>query len=428
MSMRALWLAGLLCVANPAAQGVPQLVEPQPLQASVDDAAQRQVLLMLKVAPAHYTPGGRYGDDYANAPGRVARRHLADAIAREHGLVLRDEWPMPALGVDCFVLDAADHATAVRQAGALAADPRVESAEAMQVFHALGAPESPVTDPLYAVQPVARAWHLDELHAHATGKGVRVAVVDSGVARDHPDLRGQVALSRDFVSRQDNNPGGEAHGTEVAGIIAAIGGNGLGIVGIAPQARLLALRACWERGGGAAAACSSFTLAQALQFAIDSRVQVLNLSLTGPSDHLLARLLDVALARGISIVGAVDASAPDGGFPASHPGVLAVDGLTNIARIASVRAPSDGIPATRADGSWGLVSGTSFAAAQVSGLVALVRQENPRLGPAQLLTAMAPTRTVLSPTERPRAINACAVMQRASGHCVCACTIASIAR
>ena len=120
-------------------------------------------------------------------------------------------------------------------------------------------------------------------------------------------------------------------------------------------------------------ACSSFTLAQALQFAIDARVQVLNLSLTGPSDRLLARLLDVALARDVSVVGAVDASAPDGGFPASHPGVLAVDGLTHVAAIASVRAPADGIPATRADGGWGLVSGTSFAAAQVSGLMALLR-------------------------------------------------------
>jgi subtilisin family serine protease len=295
----------------------------------------------------------------------------------------------------------------------------------MQVFHVLGTTASPKPDPLYAVQPVATVWHLDELHAHATGKGVRVAIIDSGVDRDHPDLRGQVAVSRDFVSGHGSP--GEAHGTEVAGIIAAIGGNGLGIVGVAPQARLLALRACWENSH-AAASCSSFTLAQALQFAIDARVQVLNLSLTGPPDRLLARLLDAALARGVSIVGAVDASAADGGFPASHPGVLAVDGLTHIAPIAAVRAPADGIPATRADGSWGLVSGTSFAAAQVSGLMALVRQESPRLDPAQLLTAMAPARTVLSATERPRAINACAVMQRASGHCVCACTIASIAR
>jgi subtilisin family serine protease len=207
----------------------------------------------------------------------------------------------------------------------------------------LGTNGSPKADPLYAAQPVASAWHLDELHAHDTGKGVRVAIVDSGVARNHVDLRGQVALSRDFVSRQDSP--GEAHGTEVAGIIAAVGGNGLGIVGVAPQARLLALRACWENGR-AAASCSSFTLAQALQFAIDARVQVLNLSLTGPSDRLLARLLDAALASDISIVGAVDASAPDGGFPASHPGVLAVDGLTHVASIASVRAPSDGIPAT----------------------------------------------------------------------------------
>ena len=426
MTMRALWLAGLLYAANAAAQTLPEAsVDPPRVAATVEDSAQRQVLLMLKVAPAHYTPGGNYGSDYINAPGRVARRHLAGEIAREHGLVLRDEWPMPALGVDCFVLDASDHAAAVRQASVLAADPRVESAEAMQVFHVLGTTASPGPDPLFRVQPVATAWHLDELHAHATGRGVRVAIVDSGIARDHPDLRGQVAVSRDFVSPKDSR--GEAHGTEVAGIIAAIGGNGLGIVGVAPQARLLGLRACWENSRSAAS-CSSFTLAQALQFAIDARVQVLNLSLTGPPDRLLARLLDVALDRGISVVGAVDATAADGGFPASHPGVLAVDGLTHIAPIASVRAPADGIPATRADGSWGLVSGTSFAAAQVSGLMALIRQESPRLGPAQLLTVMAPARTVLSATERPRAINACAVMQRASGHCVCACTIASIAR
>jgi subtilisin family serine protease len=425
MTMRAMCLAGLLFAAHAVAQPAPLPVDGHPVQATVDELTQRQVLLMLKVAPAHYTPGGSYGGDYANAPGRVARRHLAGEIARDHGLVLRDEWPMPALGVDCFVLDATDRATAVRQASALSVDPRVESAEPMQVFHVLGTIVPAKQDPLYAAQPVASAWHLDELHAHATGKGVRVAVVDSGIAVDHPDLRGQVALSRDFVRGRDSP--GEAHGTEVAGIIAAIGGNGLGIVGVAPQARLLALRACWE-SGNAAASCSSFTLAQALQFAIDARVQVLNLSLTGPHDRLLARLLDAALDHGISIVGAVDISALDGGFPASHPGVLAVDGLTHIAPIASVRAPANGIPATRADGGWGLVSGTSFAAAQVSGLMALLRQESPRMGPAQLLTAMAPARTVPSSTERPRAIDACAVMQRASGHCVCACTIASIAR
>jgi len=386
--------------------------------------AERQVLVMLRMAPAHYRPDALYGSDYRNAPGRAARRRMASVLARDHGLSLHDEWPMPALGVDCFVLDAPDRDSAMREALALAQDPRVESAQAMQLFRTLGTQAPTTADPLYAAQPTAAAWHLRELHAQATGKGVRVAVIDSGVDVDHPDLRGQVAVSRDFVG---SGAIGEAHGTAVAGIIAAREGNGIGIAGIAPQARLLALRACWQQAAGSA--CSSFTLARALQFAIDARAQVLNLSLTGPSDRLLSRLLDVALQRGISVVGAVDASQRDGGFPASHPGVVAVEGLHGVAPpVTAVLAPADGIPATLPDGSWGLVSGSSYATAQVSGLVALLRQRTPGLAPAQVLASLGVGAGLPLGKERPRAIDACAVMLRTAGHCACACATASAAR
>ena len=419
------WLLMLACLVGGDAAAQP---EPARGAEAADAIAQRQVLLMLRVAPAHYRPDASYGNDYRNAPGRVARRRIARELASAHGLLLRDDWPMPALGVDCFVLDAPDRAIAQREAQALAADPRVESAQAMQLFHVLGSPDQEHPDPLYATQPAAAAWHLSELHAHATGRGVRVAVIDSGIAVNHPDLRGQVALARNFVD--DRSGVAEAHGTAVAGIIAAREGNGIGIVGIAPQARLLALRACWQ-DGPAAAACSSFTLAKALQFAIDARAQIINLSLSGPQDRLLARLLDVALVRGISIVGALDAQARDGGFPASHPGVLAVEGLAGEglerrpSPIAALRAPGVGIPATLPDGGWGLVSGASFATAQVSGLVALLLQRSPSLAPAQLRAALAPVAGVPLVAERPRAIDACAVMLRTSGHCVCACATAS---
>ncbi|MDB6162971.1 MAG: hypothetical protein JWL98_403 [Xanthomonadaceae bacterium] len=414
MSLRFILVIALLCAANASARGIDGGASETP-----DALAQRQVLLMLKVAPAHYAPGAGYGGDYENAPGRYARRHVAVELARAHGLVLRDEWMMAALGVDCFVLDASDRAVAIGEARALAADPRVESAQVMQVFRAMAATGQVGSDPLYAVQPATATWHLSDLHRQATGKGVRVAVIDSGVALDHPDLRGQVALARNFVDARGNV--GEAHGTEVAGIIAAREGNGIGMVGIAPQARLLALRACWQEGE-APATCSTFTLAQALQFSIDSRAQVINLSLSGPRDQLLSRLLDAALVRGISVVGTVDADAADGGFPASHAGVVAVTGTTGATfPIAAVRAPGEGIPATRSDGSWGLVSGTSFAAAQVTGLVALLRQRRPGMKPSDLLTALAPGPNVPSASERPRALDACAVMMRTVGRCVCTC-------
>ena len=408
-------LLGVCALAQPAVAGTP------PADAG---RSQRQVLVMLRMPPMHYRPDDSYGADYGNAPGRVARRREASVLAREHGLSLHDEWPMPALGVDCFVLDAPDRDSALREARALADDPRVESAQAMQLFRTLGA--AATADPLFDAQPAAAAWHLRELHSIATGKGVRVAIIDSGVALGHPDLRGQVALSRNFVDARGNV--GEAHGTAVAGIIAALEGNGIGIAGVAPQARLLALRACWQQDA-AASACSSFTLARALQFAIDAKAQVINMSLSGPQDRLLSRLLDAALARGISIVGAIDAKAGDSGFPASHPGVVAVEGLhARTAGRTSVRAPADGIPATLPDGGWGLVSGSSFATAQVSGLVALLRQHEPGITPARLRASLAAAPGLTLAQERPRAIDACAVSRRTAGQCACACAGPSAAR
>jgi len=406
--MCAMSLRALLLVALCACTGVAAAAEP---------ATPAQVLLMLRTPPTHFRPDTAYlGASYQDAPGHAARRRMARALGEAQGLRLRDDWPMPALHVDCFVLQATDAAAADRAVDALARDPRVESVQPMQEFRVLGS-----GDPLAPAQPVMRAWHLRELHAVATGKGVRVAVVDSGVAAAHPDLQGQVITERNFVDKR--GAVGEAHGTAVAGIIAARANNGVGIAGVAPDARLLALRACWQQDA-AHAACNSFTLAKALQFAIDARAQVLNLSLTGPADRLLGRLLDVALGDGMTVVGAVDAHAGDGGFPASHPGVLAVasgDGATSPGP-AQLLAPGGGVPAPLPGGGWGLVSGNSFAAAEVSGLVALLRQLEPSLDAADLHAALQPA-GVGSALKRPWPIDACAAAVRL-GHCACACVAA----
>ena len=221
----------------------------------------------------------------------------------------------------------------------------------------------------------------------------------------------------------------EAHGTEVAGIIVARAGNGIGIAGIAPDAHLLALRACWQESPASQAAlCSSFTLAKALQFALQSKVQILNLSLGGPRDRLLERLLDVALAHGVSIVGALDEAAGDGGFPAAYPGVLAVTGGHADSQLAGVlRAPGQDIPTTVPGAGFGFVTGSSFAAAQVSGLVALLRELSPAIHPAQLHAALEPGTALGLTTQRPAMIDACAAVTRASGRCVCDCRAASTA-
>jgi subtilisin family serine protease len=373
-----------------------------------------QLLLMLRTAPAHYRPDSAYANAY-QAPGRGARKALAHRLAQAQGLQVHEDWAMPLLGVDCFVLDARDAATAARAETTLARDPRVEWVQPLQRFHTLATAVTPPDtqgDPLYAAQPAAARWHLAELHRRATGAGVRVAVIDTGVDANHPDLRGQVALQRNFVEARDAPA--ERHGTAVAGVLAAGAGNGVGIAGIAPQARVLALRACWQRSADVAE-CDSFTLAKALQFAIERKAQVLNLSLGGAPDRLLARLLDLALQRGIVVVAATDPEQRDGGFPASHPGVLAATDVRRDDMPAALWVPGTRIPAPAPHGGWTLVSGSSFAAAQLSGLVALARQRAPHLDAARLLARM----------PRGAAIDACAVMARADEDCVCNCTIAS---
>ena len=102
-------------------------------------------------------------------------------------------------------------------------------------------------DPLYAAEPAAAQWHLADLHRIATGRGVKVAVIDSGIEVRHPDLAGQILMSRNFVAGR--SAAAEQHGTGVAGIIAAKADNGIGIAGVAPGARLLGLRACWQTPG-----------------------------------------------------------------------------------------------------------------------------------------------------------------------------------
>ena len=377
-----------------------------------------ELLVMLRAPAMHDTPEAGYVGDYRNAPGRQARARIAHKLADANGLTVRNDWAMPALGVDCYVLQARDESAVAAAVEALAHDPRVESVQAMQQFEVLG-------DPLSPAQPAQKLWNLEEVHRHATGRGITVAVIDSGVAATHADLRGQVVESRDFVGDDGQRVVPETHGTEVAGLIAARADNALGIAGVAPQARLLALRACWQADRDGRARCNTFTLAKAMQFAIDKRAQVINLSLGGPRDVLLGRLVDVALARGTSVVAAVDPRAADAGFPASLPGVIAVAGdPLRALPIRAFLAPADALPTTTVDGGWGLVNGTSFAAAQVSGLVALLRDAAPKLRGAAVRDALADAPALGSAAARPLPIDACAAFARAGPGCACGCRLA----
>ena len=378
---------------------------------------ERQVLVLLSLPPAHFRPDGNYTAGYADAAGSATRRRIAAALARSNGLTLATDWPLPILGLDCYVMDVPASQRADDVAMRLARDPRVTWAQPMNVFHALGH-----DDPLFSLQPAAREWQLDELHATATGRDVRVAVIDSGVQLDHPDLAGQVMESANFVGDPDARA--EIHGTAVAGIIAARADNHVGIAGVAPRARLLALRAC-RQATAADTSCTTLSLATALHAAIDRGAQVINMSLGGPPDRLIQRLVEAALERGIDVVAAADRALPQGGFPAAVHGVVAVvDETSGAAPAGMVAAPGTDIPATLPGSRWATVSGPSYAAAHVSGLLALMLDAR-----ASANGARAPVARALV-TRADGRVDACASLLRAGATrtCASAAELAAITR
>lgn len=395
-------LLALLTAAVMTAVSVPASAAPPP-------APDRQILVMVSHPPEHFRPGGGYGGGYDDALARSARERLARRIAAQYGLDLVDDWPMPMIGMDCFVMAVRDGRSTAAAAEQVSHSGDVAWAQPVSIYKTQSAPASD-NDPFYPAQPAARQWKLAELHQMATGRGVRIAVVDSGIDTTHPDLAGQVVVNRNFVSGQPLVP--EIHGTSVAGVIAAKANNGIGIAGVAPDAKLLGLRACWQRqlGGATQTVCDSFSLAKALYFAADQKADVINLSLTGPDDRLLRDLLKTAMQRGSDVVAAFDPTKVDGGFPASVPGVIAVAASLAPGRADVYTAPGRDVPTTEPGGRWFLVNGSSFAAAHVSGLVALVRQRR-----------RSPDVTLVSARTDGGAINACATVWKAAGGCECSC-------
>jgi subtilisin family serine protease len=340
-------------------------------------------------------------------------------------------WPMASLGVPCAVLEVPAGRDPDRLAASVAADPRVESAQAVRRFRVLASADPPIppappaagadrpkADPYERLQHAAQELHLVAAHRRATGRGVKVAVVDTGVDFRHPDLMGRIVAARDFVSRNGGGDGtftADVHGTGVAGVIAASAGNGIGILGVAPEAEVLAVKSCWPEGSGPTdAACDSYTLAQGLDFAIDQGARIINLSLTGPHDPLLARLVAAALERKIVVV-AARAELEDPGFPASEAGVLAVGAKStadlpgDIGAAPFLAAPGVDILTTVPGEGYDFLSGSSMAAAQVSGVAALLLQHRPGLSPAEVSFTLARTAHPSNPHGAP-VVDACAAV------------------
>lgn len=308
---------------------------------------------------------------YSLAP---ATRASAKAVASAHDLREVAAWPIGLLGIHCIVYQlppGADRSAALER---LRRDSRVESAQPYQSFSTLTSDTTAAStdDPYRPLQRNLDIMDVTGAHLWSRGEGVRVAIIDTGVDTTHPDLAGRVVKQENFVDGGRNAR--DRHGTAVAGVIAAAENNSQGIVGVAPAARLYAMRACWpEPRDEANAVCSTLTLAKALAAAIEARMDIVNLSLTGPADPLLTRLVDVGLRRGVVFVGATPANSGGNVFPTGIPGVISV-GTAGVKTAADsvLFAPGSEVLTLVPDGRYDFLSGSSLAAASVSGGIALL--------------------------------------------------------
>ncbi|GLY25446.1 type VII secretion-associated serine protease [Micromonospora sp. NBRC 101691] len=274
----------------------------------------------------------------------------------------------------------------------------------------------PVHAPARADQVRDDQWQLDALDAEtawrtSTGRGVTVAVIDSGVDATHPDLVGQVLPGLDLVAPDGTvEPDPVGHGTTVAGLIAGRRDDRRGVVGLAPDAKILPVRVLDEENRYD----DALVVAKGVRWAVDNGARVINLSLGGGGDSAaLAAALDYAFARDVVVVACTGNVAVSSGsrvwYPAREPGVIAVAGLErdsdnlwsgSISGPETVlTAPATGLVGARPGGYW-RVQGTSFAAPLVTATAALLRARWPQMSAGDVVNRLIATARDIGPAGR----------------------------
>lgn len=243
-----------------------------------------------------------------------------------------------------------------------------------------------ITNTSEYVPPGVQMIHApDQWKKGNEGEGVVIAIIDTGVDYNHPDLKDNIIGGKDFTGKGDYLDG-NGHGTHVAGTIAA-SNSGSGIVGVAPKAKILALKALRDDGSGDIEA-----VIEAIRYATQYGVDVINMSLGGPHYPELHEAVKEAVAKGI-IICAAAGNDGDGNprteevsYPGMYPEVIEVGAVDYKGQLAyfsntnhevDILAPGVRVLSTYLNGQYAKLDGTSMATPHMTGAVALLKSNKP---------------------------------------------------
>ncbi|MFD9130211.1 type VII secretion-associated serine protease mycosin [Kitasatospora sp. NPDC059571] len=254
--------------------------------------------------------------------------------------------------------------------------------------------------PLQKYAAMADVWPISQ------GENVIVAVIDSGVTADHPDLAGAVLPGADFTADGgDGHKDVDGHGTSMAALIAGHGhgsGGKDGVSGLAPKAKILPLRVDLTHGTDISSKGSEGEINKAIRYAVDHGAKVINLSVAGAEQAGEREAVNYALSKDVVLVGGTGNDGSHGTpvqYPAAFPGVVAVAAVDKQGMLweDSDRGPEVTLAAPGVDiatikigsaSAYHTTNGTSDATAYVSAIAALVRSKYPNLSAGQVINRM----------------------------------------
>jgi subtilisin family serine protease len=368
---------------------------PEPPKVKVSRASPPLTPPRPPVAPAQLPPSPppvAAGDENRFVPDEVlfeVRNSISastvDEIARQNRLTRISSQRLELAGSTVYRYRVTDGRPVPAVVQALEQDARIAATQPNFVYRLA---ESPTPNSMSGTQYAALQVRLSEAHRVSTGLGISVAVIDSGIDSTNPELAGSIADAFDAI---DGAPRPHKHGTAVAGII----GSHARLMGVAPGAKLLAIRAFASGGGRIGDDGTTDHIVRSVEWAHQRGARVVNMSFTGPRDPLLSRELRAGKEKDIVFVAAAGNEGPNPA--AADDSVIAVtasDATDKLYPAANrgphvcLAAPGVEVIVPGPTGMYEFSSGTSMAAAHVSGAIALLLQSRPGLSPTAVRTVL----------------------------------------